>query len=166
MRMEQNQSTVRWPAVLAAHNETVAVAESCTGGLLAARWTDTAGASAYFIGGAVTYSDAAKQRVLGVSAEMLARYSAVSEQVARAMVEGVLRLYGATWGMATTGFAGPGGGTAEDPVGTVYIATGRAGRIEVNRYVFAGGRTEVRRQATDAAWEQLRRQWMSQGGQA
>lgn len=97
---------------------------------------------------------------------MLARYSAVSEQVARAMVEGVLRLYGATWGMATTGFAGPGGGTAEDPVGTVYIATGRAGRIEVNRYVFAGGRTEVRRQATDAAWEQLRRQWMSQGGQA
>ncbi len=158
MKEERQGQVYRPPASLNA-GETIAVAESCTGGMIAARLTEAPGASAYFAGGAVTYTDAVKTRVLGVPAAMLRMYGAVSEPVARAMAEGVLRVYQATWAMATTGFAGPGGGNAAEPVGTVYIATGRAGEIAVRRYVFAGNREDVRRQAVEAAWIQLERHW-------
>lgn len=148
-----------WLKNLATCGDKIAVAESCTGGLVAARLTDGAGASLYFAGGAVTYTEAVKARVLGVPLAMLEQYGAVSESVARAMLQGVLRLYQATWGIATTGFAGPGGGTPENPVGTVYIATGQADKIKVCRYVWAGSRDYVRQQAASAAVLQLERQW-------
>lgn len=107
---------------LARRHETVATAESCTGGLLAKRITDIPGASAVFGTGLVTYENAAKTRLLGVPEDLLARVGAVSEEVARAMAEGVRKGSGATYGIGITGVAGPDGGTPEKPVGLVWIA--------------------------------------------
>lgn len=107
---------------LAADGETVATAESCTGGLIAKRLTDLAGVSAVFLGGAVTYANEAKMKMIGVSRESLEAYGAVSEQVAAEMARGVREALGSDFGISTTGIAGPGGGTPEKPVGTVYIA--------------------------------------------
>ena len=107
---------------LVERGRTLAVAESCTGGTIAARFTAMPGASAYFRCGVVAYSNEAKRDLLGVDAEALARYGAVSEQVARQMAEGVRRVAGADYAVATTGIAGPAGGSPEKPVGTVWIA--------------------------------------------
>lgn len=107
---------------LVERGRTLAVAESCTGGTIAARFTAMPGASAYFRCGVVAYSNEAKRDLLGVDTEALARYGAVSEQVARQMAEGVRRVAGADYGVATTGIAGPAGGSPEKPVGTVWIA--------------------------------------------
>lgn len=101
---------------------TLAAAESCTGGALSAKFTAMSGASEYFWGGVVSYDNSVKEKVLGVSRENLERYGAVSEQVARQMAEGVRRLCGTTYGLSTTGIAGPTGGTPEKPVGTVWMA--------------------------------------------
>lgn len=102
--------------------KTLAVAESCTGGMIAHKFTAMAGASAYFLCGVVSYSNEAKMKVLGVEAGALERYGAVSEQVARQMAEGVRRISGADYGVATTGIAGPTGGSEQKPVGTVWMA--------------------------------------------
>lgn len=108
--------------ILTERRQTLATAESCTGGVIASRFTAMPGASAYFLCGVVSYSNEAKIRVLGVDADTIARYGAVSEQVARQMAEGVRRVAGADYAIATTGIAGPTGGSAEKPVGTVWIA--------------------------------------------
>lgn len=108
--------------ILTERRQTLATAESCTGGVIASRFTAMPGASAYFLCGVVSYSNEAKIRVLGVDADTIARYGAVSEQVARQMAEGARRVAGADYAIATTGIAGPTGGSAEKPVGTVWIA--------------------------------------------
>ena len=108
--------------ILTQRGETLATAESCTGGAIAARFTAMPGASAYFLCGVVAYSNEAKSRILGVPAEEIARYGAVSEQVARRMAEGARRISGADYAVATTGIAGPTGGSDAKPVGTVWIA--------------------------------------------
>lgn len=108
--------------ILTARGEKLAVAESCTGGTIASKFTAMAGASAYFMAGVVSYSNEAKHDILGVSWDSLNAYGAVSEQVAREMAEGVRRVSKADYGIATTGIAGPGGGSAEKPVGTVWMA--------------------------------------------
>lgn len=108
--------------LLTERGETLATAESCTGGTLAAKFTALPGASAYFRCGVVAYSNDAKHELLGVDAEAIARHGAVSEQVARQMAEGARRIAGADFAIATTGIAGPTGGSAEKPVGTVWIA--------------------------------------------
>ncbi len=105
--------------ILTRRGKTLATAESCTGGTIASRFTAMPGASAYFLGGVVSYSNASKTELLGVDAADIARYGAVSEQVARQMAEGVRRRTGADYAVATTGIAGPTGGSAEKPVGTV-----------------------------------------------
>ena len=109
-------------ASLADDGETVATAESCTGGLIAKRLTDLSGVSKVFVGGAVTYANEAKEKMLGVSHESLESFGAVSEQVAAEMARGIRLALGSDFGISTTGIAGPGGGTPEKPVGTVYIA--------------------------------------------
>jgi nicotinamide-nucleotide amidase len=108
--------------MLIAKGQTLAAAESCTGGALSAKFTAMNGASTYFMGGVVSYSNEVKNRVLGVRAEDLEKYGAVSEPVARQMAEGVRRVCGTTWGVSTTGIAGPTGGTPDKPVGTVWMA--------------------------------------------
>ena len=124
--------------LLADRGETLATAESCTGGSVANRITNVSGASAVFLAGLVTYSNEAKQQLLGVRAETLAAHGAVSEAVAREMAEGARQRTGATYALATTGIAGPAGGTPAKPVGTVFIAlaapSGTTVLARVNRY--------------------------------
>ena len=111
----------------------IAVAESCTGGLVASRITEVSGASAVLLGGLVTYTEGAKESLLGVRRESLDRFSAVSEQVAREMAEGARTRLGADIGVSTTGYAGPTGGTDADPVGTVYIGVATKDDTTVTR---------------------------------
>ena len=135
----------------------VATAESCTGGMLAAALTDVPGSSDVFGWGLVTYSNEAKAQLLGVSRDTLAEFGAVSQQTAAEMASGLLRASGADIALATTGVAGPGGGSAEKPVGLVYIACGDSKGAEVKRYLFSGGRASVRRQAVAEALSLLER---------
>ena len=108
--------------ILSLNNKTLATAESCTGGSIASKLTALAGASRYFKGGVVAYSNEVKEQVLGVSHETLEEHGAVSEETVRQMAEGVRERLGTHYGVATSGIAGPTGGTAEKPVGTVWIA--------------------------------------------
>ena len=137
---------------------TLAVAESCTGGLLADRLTDVPGASAVFLEGNITYSNEAKTRVLCVPVELLSSVGAVSEEVARAMAEGALKRSGATYSLSTTGIAGPEGGTKEKPVGTVYIGlASRNGGTRVEKLFFPTDRRSFKRICTQHALDMLRR---------
>ena len=133
---------------------TIAVAESCTGGLLAGRIVNVSGVSRYFKAGFVTYTEEAKHKLLHVSLKTLEEETAISEQTAREMVQSAAEQMSASVGIATTGLAGPGGGTGEKPVGLVYIATYIAGKITVREYHFAGNRCKIREEAVKAALEQ------------
>jgi nicotinamide-nucleotide amidase len=135
----------------------VAVAESCTGGLVAKRFTDVPGSSDYFVGGVTAYDNRVKTAVLSVPAELLAAKGAVSEEVAAAMAEGVCRLLGADCALSTTGVAGPGGGSEAKPVGLVHIGSVVKGVTEVERFHFPGQREQVRERAAFAALDLLRR---------
>ena len=120
---------------------TVALAESCTGGLVAATLTEVPGSSGYFLGGVVSYADSAKEALLGVSAATLAVHGAVSAQVARAMAIAARERFGASLAASVTGIAGPDGGTAEKPVGLTYIGLADAGgTVDVRRHLWAGDR--------------------------
>jgi len=141
---------------LVARGETLVVAESCSGGLLAGRLTDRPGSSAYFLGGVVSYADRVKREVLGVPDGLLRAHGAVSEPVAAAMAEGVRRLTGADRALAVTGIAGPDGGTAAKPVGLVFVAVADRAGTEVGRHLFPGDREAVRRQTVAAALHALR----------
>ena len=136
---------------------TLAVAESCTGGLVARRITELPGSSGYFLGGVVTYADEAKRTHLGVPRELLAGHGAVSEEVARAMARGVAGAFGADVGLAVTGVAGPGGGSAEKPVGTVWYAVHLDGRTEARRSTLPGERRAVRERSAQAVLALLHR---------
>lgn len=134
---------------------TVAVAESCTGGWLGKRFTDTPGSSGYFLGGIVAYSDQAKADLLRVSAQTLQHYGAVSPETADEMARGVRSLFSSTYALATTGIAGPGGATADKPVGLVYIALARDEDTQVVEHRFTGYREDVRWRTTQRALEML-----------
>lgn len=139
-------------AELTAAGRTITFAESCTGGLLAAAFTANDGASAALKRAFVTYCDAAKADMLGVSPRVLAEFTAVSAPVAAQMAAGARRAAGADLAISVTGLAGPGGGTAEQPVGLVYIGAAAAGLLRVKRFCFPGGRDMVRAQAAVAAY--------------
>jgi nicotinamide-nucleotide amidase len=144
-------------ALLAAQGKTLAIAESCTGGLAAELLTRTPGSSRYFLGGTVTYANSAKVELLGVAAELLAAHGAVSAEVAQAMAEGVRARLGADFGLAFTGIAGPDGGTEQKPVGLVHWALASANGTEHRMRVFIGNRQDIRRRATFAGFDLLRR---------
>ena len=131
-------------SLLRSKGKTVSTAESCTGGLIGASITDIPGASEVFLGGVVSYSNDAKEGILGVSHSVLMEHGAVSEQTARQMVEGSIRLFDSDYAVAVTGIAGPGGATPEKPVGLVYIAVADGPRTVVTRNVFKGDRQEIR----------------------
>jgi PncC family amidohydrolase len=118
----------------------VAVAESCTGGLVADAITDIPGSSGYFVGGVVSYSNAAKEQLLDVVPEVLAAHGAVSAQVARAMAEGVRARFNADVGIAVTGIAGPDGGSEAKPVGLTYVAVADSAGVDVRRHAWSGDR--------------------------
>ena len=139
---------------------TIAVAESCTGGLLAERITSVAGSSRYFLGGAVVYSNALKTELASVPADMIERHGAVSREVAAALAEGIRYRCESTMGVGITGVAGPGGGTAEKPVGLVYHAVANERGTEVIQRNYPGDRKRIRRFASTMALDMVRRKLM------
>jgi nicotinamide-nucleotide amidase len=139
---------------LLARGEWLAAAESCTGGLIAKLLTDIPGSSGWFERGLVTYSDRAKEELLGVPAGILQRAGAVSAETVQAMVEGLLQKAPVQWAVAVSGIAGPAGGSADKPVGTVWIGWGGAAvAISSSRFLFPGDRDAVRRESAQAALE-------------
>lgn len=131
--------------------KTLAVAESCTGGLLASRITDVPGSSDYFLGGIVAYSNEIKEKLLGVPEEILGTLGAVSKECAERMAQGVKELFEADLALAITGIAGPGGGTEEKPVGLVYVALATPQGALVRRFKFEGAREANKWSAAEAA---------------
>lgn len=141
--------------LLTERKQTLAIAESCTGGYISHRITNVPGASAVFSTGLVTYANEAKQKFLGVRAETLTQHGAVSEAVAREMVEGALRAAGTDYSIAVTGIAGPGGGTPEKPVGTVFIGVASAQETRVFRRFNPAERLAFKELTSEQALEQL-----------
>jgi nicotinamide-nucleotide amidase len=133
-------------AALLKQGKTVAVAESCTGGLLSNLLTGIPGSSAYFIFGAVTYANSAKHKILGIPFSTINRYGAVSKQIATAMAKNVKKIAGSNYGIGITGIAGPTGGSIKKPVGTVFIAIAAKASTLCRKYHFHGSRAFVRQQ--------------------
>jgi nicotinamide-nucleotide amidase len=133
----------------------LATAESCTGGWIGKVLTDVAGSSQWFDGGVVAYSNAAKKALLDVPGKVLAAHGAVSEEAVRAMADGARRRFAADIAVAVSGIAGPAGGTADKPVGTVHFAWATANGVTAARRIFAGSRESVRRQTVALALERL-----------
>jgi len=144
-------------AALLARGSTLATAESCTAGLLAATITEVAGASGWFRGGLVAYADDLKTAIAGVEADTILRNGAVSAEVARGLARGARERLGAEYGVGITGIAGPAGGTAEKPVGLVHLAVADPREIVDARLLLAGDRDLVRRRAVTLALDRLRR---------
>jgi nicotinamide-nucleotide amidase len=136
---------------------TLAVAESCTGGMLGERLTSVPGSSRYFLGGVVCYSDKLKTQLVDVPETLIKRKGAVSAEVAEALAKGVRRCVGAALGVSITGVAGPEGGTPDKPVGTVFIALADGRRVKSEKHRFLGNRVRIRWQSTQAALDMVRR---------
>ena len=153
LRMETERLVETIGRELTARGLTVSTAESCTGGMVAARLVDYPGISAALNEAHVTYANEAKIRYCGVKAETLAAHGAVSEETAREMAEGLRVTSGADIAIATTGIAGPGGGTQEKPVGLVYVACASAHQTQIKKLNLSGERQQVRKQAVRHALE-------------
>lgn len=135
--------------------KTLFLAESCTGGYFAKLMTDLSGSSLYFMGSIVCYSNEIKQNVLNVPEETLTKFGAVSKQTAKKMIEGLRKISNTDFQIAITGIAGPGGGTSEKPVGTVFIAVGWDKGIEIKHFIFKGNRQAVRKRTIVKAVDML-----------
>jgi len=154
----EDGSTVDEQVAALVRGQRVAVAESCTGGLIAARLTERPGSSDYFAGGIVAYSNEAKHALAGVPEQLISRFGAVSTEVAEALAEGAASRFEADLGIGITGIAGPGGGTDQKPVGTVCISVcARDGRRITRRTRLPGGRTDIRERSVTVAMHLLRR---------
>ncbi|MFW5802842.1 MAG: CinA family nicotinamide mononucleotide deamidase-related protein [Verrucomicrobiota bacterium] len=153
-------------AMLRDRSLTLAVAESCTGGAISKAVTDVPGASEYFLGGLVTYTNAWKQAWLHVPEDVLATHGAVSPETAAAMLDGLRRVTGCDAGVCVTGIAGPGGGSPDKPVGLVYVGTCVKGKNRVTKQIFPGNRDAVRQRTVIVALDQLRRHINEQGDPA
>lgn len=146
---------VRLGQLLSRKGLTMGTAESCTGGKIASLMTSVAGSSAYFVGGVVSYTNEVKHQVLGVSSEALDRYGAVSQAVVEQMAQGATRVLGCDCAVATSGIAGPGGGTPTKPVGTVWIAACRGEHVRSACFHFEGDRLGNIRSSAEAALSML-----------
>ncbi|MBU3556746.1 CinA family protein [Polynucleobacter sp. Ross1-W9] len=153
--MKATDLTKTLAQILASRNWTVSLAESCTGGLVCATLTELAGSSEWFERGYITYSNEAKTECLGVPAELIEVYGAVSEQVAKAMAEGARINSGSNVAIAITGVAGPSGGSAEKPVGTVCFGWATENQTLIKTMHFDGDRQMIRQQATEFALTEL-----------
>lgn len=142
--------------LLRAKHLTLATAESCTGGLLGHLITNVPGSSDYFLGGVITYSNGAKENLLGVQHETLEEHGAVSEQVAQEMARGAKNLFHSDLSLATTGIAGPGSGTKGKPVGLVYIALAAPNKELCERHIWQGDRLENKRHSAERTLELLK----------
>lgn len=142
-------------ALLTQKAQTLAVAESCTGGLLGGAITTIAGSSTYFKGGVISYGNDVKRRVLGVPRQVLDKSGAVSAQAVKSMARGVKEVCDADCAIAISGIAGPGGGSAKKPVGLVFVGICVGKDVRSYRYVFRGNRQEIRRQAVRAALQKM-----------
>jgi nicotinamide-nucleotide amidase len=141
----------------------LAVAESCSGGLIGHRITDIPGSSAYFEGGVIVYSNRAKMDWLGVPRRLLSRHGAVSEETALALARGILERGRADLGLAVTGIAGPGGGTPEKPVGTVWMALASAKGVRSSHFLFGGRRRQIKALTAYTALDRVRRYLLNDG---
>jgi competence/damage-inducible protein CinA-like protein len=146
--------------VLTENRATIAVAESCTGGMLAERLTNIPGSSSYFLGGVVCYSNELKSSLVGVPGELIEAKGAVSSEVALALADGIRKNTGATIGVGVTGIAGPGGGTPEKPVGLVHIGIADERGPRERRFQFPGDRERIRKHATQTALDSVRRYFL------
>jgi len=142
--------------LLTAHKLTLAVAESCTGGLVAHRITNVPGSSAYFLGGVVAYAYDAKEHLLGVDHDTLYRFGAVSEEAAREMARGVRRALGSGVGLSVTGIAGPGGAMPGKPVGLTWIALSARDFERAEQFIWSGDRIANKEQSAEAALELIK----------
>jgi len=149
--------------LLKSRGETLATAESCTGGLLGSRITDVSGSSSYYLGGAVCYTGAAKIALAGVDPQLIRDHGEVSEPVAIALAQGVRDRFGATWGVGVTGIAGPTGGTPEKPVGTAHIAVAWPEGHKHRKFFWQGPRTIIKWFSTQFALDMLRRAILKRG---
>ena len=156
--MDQERLIQQIARLLRARKLTLCVCESCTGGMLGATLTSVSGSSEYFVGGIIAYSDAVKKRVVGVSTRVLARFGAVSAETACEMAQGVQKRLRSDIAVAVTGIAGPTGGSADKPVGTVYVAVAQDKGIHVKRFRFKGTRERIRRSACRRALELLKQE--------
>jgi nicotinamide-nucleotide amidase len=143
--------------LLISKNKTIAVAESCTGGIVSSKLTDVPGSSCYFHEGIIAYSNEAKIRLLRVPPEMIKKFGAVSPQVAEAMADGVRKSSSVDIGIAITGIAGPGGGTTEKPVGLVYLGLADGNRVICEEHHFTGERNTIKLRASEAALKLIKR---------
>lgn len=144
-------------ALMKEHQLTLGAAESLTGGLISSEITSVPGASSVFWGGFVTYASEAKNKLLGVSSEILNTHGAVSSQCAQAMVQGVLKHTPVDYALAVTGFAGPEGVNDNHPVGTVFIGVGnKKGELQIKKQIFSGSRNEIRLKTADAVFVLLK----------
>lgn len=134
---------------------TVSIAESCTGGLVCDRITDVPGSSDYFEGGMVNYSNESKAKHLGIPLDYIERYGAVSPQVAKKMAQGIRKAFNTTFGLSTTGVAGPTGGTKRSPIGRVFIGIASEKKICVKKLDLKGNRREIKEKATGKALQSL-----------
>jgi nicotinamide-nucleotide amidase len=143
--------------LLVSRSATIALAESCTGGLVSERLTRVPGSSAYFMSGVISYSNQSKIELAGIPPLLLEMQGAVSAEVARGLAEGIRERIGATVGVGVTGIAGPGGGSSEKPVGTVHIAVASSSETQHRQFLFPGDRERIRWQASQAALDMVRR---------
>lgn len=149
--MEKKKTETEVAGLLMENSLTITTAESCTGGLIAAALINVPGISRQFKEGYITYSNEAKEKILGVSHETLEQFGAVSSQTAQEMAKGAKRVSGADVSIISTGIAGPDGGTKEKPVGLVYLSCCCKGKTETRRYIFDGGRQKIRNDSVEAA---------------
>ncbi|MCL2845735.1 MAG: CinA family protein [Chitinivibrionia bacterium] len=156
LSQEYNKKIAKIGVLLTERNERVSTAESCTGGLISAAFTQQAGASAWYFGSIIAYDNSIKHNILGVSSDILQKYGAVSKECVEKMLIGAQKMLATEWAVAVSGIAGPSGATPDKPIGTVFVGISHKGEIlEVSHNQFSGNRSEICLQSVQKAVDML-----------